>query len=138
MNAAEQRMREVFQFGDNIKKSDVFKSGSSGDHLHHDIQFNLFGPSGTKELHKGRDAYLSFVKNCAELLSDRSDEIVSITGADETMAIVTGNAWRKSKASGEEIRYQWVMLYRVEDSMVTYAADMLDRDAQEFWGRIRG
>ena len=136
MNAAEKRMREVFQFGATIEKSDVFKSGGFGDHLHPEIQFSMFGPSGTKEFQIGRDNYLNFVEKCAALLSDRSDEIVSITSADEEIAIVTANAWRKSKSTGEEIHYQWVMLYRVEDGLVTYAADMLDRDAQEFWGRI--
>ncbi len=29
------------------------------------------------------------------------------------------------------------MLYRVENGMVTYGVDMLDSDAQAFWGRIR-
>jgi hypothetical protein len=69
-------------------------------------------------------------------LAGRDDEIIAITGIDEQCALVHARAWRKSTASGEELRYEWAMLYRVENGLVTYATDMLDADAQAFWGRI--
>ena len=61
-----------------------------------------------------------------------------IVAIDEQCAFVRASAWRKSKATGEEIAYEWAMLYRVEDGLITYGADMLDADAQAFWGRIAG
>jgi hypothetical protein len=105
---------------------------------HPQIEFSLFGETGVKEHGRGRAQYLAFVGRCAAALSARSDEIVSITPIDEQMVVVRARAWRKSAATGAELRYEWVMLFRVEDGLVTYGVDMLDRDAQQFWGRIRG
>ena len=77
------------------------------------------------------------MRSCTEALADRTDEIIAITGIDAERALVHARAWRKGKASGEELQYEWAMLYRVENGMVTYGVDMLDSDAQAFWGRIR-
>jgi len=140
MNQAEELLRAMFRFGD--QTGDVFGTGESGgsrnDYFHPDTCSSLFGPSGTKEMLVGRDAYLAFVARCAAALSDRHDEILAITGIDEQCAFVHARAYRKSKATGEEIRYEWAMLYRVEDGRITYSADMLDADAQAFWGRVLG
>jgi hypothetical protein len=132
MNAAELLLRKVFGFGE--QGGDVF--ADPGAYIHLDARTSLFGPSGGKEAMIGRDAFVDFARRCEEALSGRSDEIIAITGIDEECALVHARAWRKSKASGEELRYEWCMLYRVEKGMVTYAADMLDADAQAFWGRI--
>jgi ketosteroid isomerase-like protein len=138
MNAAEELLRRMFRFGG--EPGDVFELGdpSSGPdaHIHPNAHMSLFGPSGEKELLIGRDAFAEFVRRCAAALADRADEILSINGVDEQCALVHARAWRKSKASGEEIRYEWAMLYRIENGMVTYGTDMLDADAQAFWGRI--
>lgn len=132
MNAAETLLRKVFRFGE--QAGDVFTD--PGADIHPDARINLFGPSGGKETLIGRDAFVDFVRRCTEALAGRSDEIIAITGIDEECALVHARAWRKSKASDEELRYEWAMLYRVENGMVTYATDMLDADAQAFWGRI--
>ena len=139
MNAAEKLLRKVFHFGE--QRFDVFSTAdaSSSDpaaYIHPDACFSLFGPSGKKELLIGRDAFLDFVRRCADALTDRADEIITITGIDEECALVHARAWRKSKASGDELRYEWAMLYRVEEGMVTYGTDMLDSDAQAFWSRV--
>lgn len=78
------------------------------------------------------------MSRCTELLAFRQDEIMTIDGIDEQCAFVRARAWRTSKATGEEIRYEWAMLYRVENGQITYGADMLDTDAQAFWARIAG
>jgi hypothetical protein len=140
VNAAEQLLRTVFRFGE--PAVDVFSTTAESSlnpatYIHADAWFSLFGPSGAKELLVGRDAFLEFVRSCTEALADRTDEIIAITGIDEECALVHASAWRKSKASGEELRYEWTMLYRVENGLVTYGVDMLDSDAQAFWGRIR-
>ena len=132
MNAAETLLRKVFRFGE--QAGDVF--ADPGAHIHPDACVSLFGTSGGKETLIGRNAFVDFAHRCAEALAGRSDEIIAITGIDEECALVHARAWRKSKASGEELRYEWAMLYRVEKGMVTYAIDMLDADAQAFWGRI--
>jgi NAD(P)-dependent dehydrogenase (short-subunit alcohol dehydrogenase family) len=132
LNAAEILLRKIFRLGE--PGGDVF--ADPGAHIHADARISLFGPSGDKETLVGRDAFVKFVHRCAEALAGRSDEIVAIEGIDEECALVHARAWRKSKASGEELHYEWCMLYRVEKGMVTYAADMLDADAQAFWGRI--
>ena len=98
----------------------------------------MFGPSGAKETLTGRQAFLEFVDRCASALSERDDEIISITGIDEQCAFVHARAYRRSKATGEAIRYEWAMLYRVEDGQIVYGSDMLDADAQAFWGRVLG
>jgi ketosteroid isomerase-like protein len=142
MNDAERLLRKVFRFGERAG-GDAFTAvnGDGGDpaaHIHPDAHYSLFGPSGTKEQLCGRAAFLDFVARCSAALSDRSDEILAITGIDEQCALVHARAWRKSAATGEEARYEWAMLYRVEDGLVTYGADMLDADAQAFWGKVLG
>lgn len=134
MNPAEILLRKLFRVGE--QASDVFSSENPLGHIHPNVHFSLFGPSGTKELLIGREAYLEFVSRCGEALADHQDEIVAITGIDQECAFVRARAWRRSKASGEELRYEWAMLYRVENGMITYGTDMLDSDAQLFWGRI--
>lgn len=141
MNEAERLLRRVFGFDSGQAGGDVFASARGGgsrpqQHIHDDAQYALFGPSGGKELLRGRDAFLDFINTCAEALADRSDEILAITSVDQQCAFVHARAYRKSAATGEEIRYEWAMLYRVEDGLITYGSDMLDADAQAFWGRI--
>jgi ketosteroid isomerase-like protein len=140
VNAAEQLLKKVFRFGEpavDVFSTTVASSLDPATYIHPYAQFSLFGPSGTKEVLIGRDAFLEFVRSCTEALADRTDEIIAITGIDDECALVHARAWRKSKASGEELRYEWAMLYRVENGLITYGADMLDSDAQAFWGRIR-
>nr|WP_047166184.1 nuclear transport factor 2 family protein [Sphingomonas sp. Y57] len=142
MNEAEKLLRAVFRFGDGnewdaIATIDRSRS-DSWEHIHPDARYSLFGPSGTKEMLVGRDAFLDFVTRCAAAISERHDEIVTISGIDEQCALVHARAYRRSRATGEEIRYEWAMLYRVEDGRITYGADMLDADAQAFWGRVLG
>lgn len=104
-----------------------------------DVVHSLFGPSGTKEALVGLEAFKAFGARCAGALAGRSDQILAIVPIDEECALVHARAWRKSKASGAEITYEWAMLYRVEDGRITYGADMLDRDAELFWaGVMRG
>ena len=76
------------------------------------------------------------MERCANALEARRDEILTITGIGEECALVHAKAWRKAAATGEEISYQWAMLYRIEGGQITYGSDMLDRDAQEFWRRV--
>jgi ketosteroid isomerase-like protein len=138
VNEAEELLQGLFLA--DPQAGDVFDAAAQrtkpmADYFHPDVRHALFGPSGAKEMLVGRDAFLAFVARCAGLLSDRHDEIISIIGIGDQCALVHARAWRKSKATGEEIRYEWAMLYRVEDGKITYGADMLDRDAQAFWGR---
>lgn len=139
MNQAEHLLRGFFRFGDE-RPLDAFSmaSGSTADIIHPQAQHSLFGPSGNKELLPDRAAFLAFVERCANALEARRDEILTITGIDEECALVHAKAWRKAAATGEEISYQWAMLYRVEGGQITYGSDMLDRDAQEFWRRVLG
>lgn len=141
MNAAVAVLSQQFGFGSDDTPRDAFgnESGGSGEpfaHVHPDARFSMFGPSGIKEMLEGKQAFVDFVSRCAAALADRSDEILAIMPVDEQSAFVHARAWRKSKASGEELRYEWAMLYRVEDGLITYGADMLDADAQAFWGRV--
>lgn len=139
MNQAETLLRRVFRFGED--HFDAMAAGVAGDataHIHPDACHSLFGPSGNKEMLLGKQAFLDFVQQCAGALAERDDQIISIVGVDEQCAFVRARAYRKSKATGEEIRYEWAMLYRVEDGRITYGADMLDADAQAFWGRVLG
>jgi ketosteroid isomerase-like protein len=140
MNAAEALLKKVFRFGE--VGVDVFTTAADApmdpsSYIHPDARFSLFGPSGTKELLVGRAAFLEFVRSCTDALAARSDEIMTIRGFDAECAFVHARAWRKSRVSGEELRYEWAMLYRVQDDMITYGTDMLDADAQAFWGRMR-
>lgn len=136
MNHAEQLLKNLFKFGDD-QELDAFGVTLS-EVIHPEAQHALFGPSGKKELLPDRAAFLAFVERCANALESRSDEVLSITGIDEQCALVHARAWRKAAATGEEIRYEWAMLYRVENGQITYGSDMLDRDAQAFWGRVLG
>jgi ketosteroid isomerase-like protein len=143
MNQAEQLLRRMFRWdGASTGDQDVFPAGDEGEDpsafFHPDCVHSLFGPSGTKETLVGRDTFLAFAAGCAAALSDRTDEVLAITGIDEQCALVHARAFRESKATGEQARYEWAMLYRVEDGRITYGADMLDADAQAFWGRIHG
>jgi ketosteroid isomerase-like protein len=140
MNEAERLLRQIFRFDsewDAIGAVDPVDKDSWA-HIHPDARYSMFGPTGIKEMLVGRDAFVDFVSRCAAAISERSDEIVAITGIDDQCAFVQAHAYRKSRATGEEIRYDWAMLYRVENGQVTYGADMLDADAQTFWGRVLG
>lgn len=140
MNEAEKLLRSVFRFGEGWDAIGAIDrtSGDSWEHIHPEACYSLFGPSGTKEMLVGREAFLDFVARCAAAISDRSDEIIAISGIDEQCALVHARAFRRSRTTGEEIRYEWAMLYRVEDGRITYGADMLDADAQAFWGQVSG
>jgi ketosteroid isomerase-like protein len=137
-NEAVPLLRQVF--GLEGSGQDVFAAAERGEdpfgHIHPDAQYSLFGPTGTKELLMGRAAFAAFVKRCLDALAAHEDEILAITPIDEHGALVHARAYRRSAASGEEIRYEWAMLYRVEDGLITYGTDMLDPDAQAFWGRV--
>jgi ketosteroid isomerase-like protein len=136
MNDAEKLLKKIFRFGE----GPVDAIGGSGmdptTFFHPNVVNSLFGPSGTKELIVGRDAFFEFVGLCTSAVTDRSDEIIAITGIDKECALVHARAKRKSVANGQEIEYEWAMLYRVEDGFITYGADMLDTDAQAFWGNV--
>ena len=137
MNEAVRVLRGVF--GLEGGGQDVFAAAGRGDpfaHIHPDAVHQLFGPSGTKEVLEGREAFIAFVRRCRDALAAHEDEILAITPIDDHCALVHARAFRRSAASGEELRYEWAMLYRVEQGRVTYATDMLDPDAQAFWGRI--
>lgn len=139
MNNAEQLLRKIFNYGDEKEqKFDAFEAGNFADMFHPNVQHSLFGPSGTKEILNGRDSFLAFIQRDSAALAGHSDEILRIIGIDEECALVHARAWRKSAATGEEIIYEWAMLYRIESGQITYGTDMLDSDAQAFWGRIHG
>lgn len=118
--------------------ADVFAvDGDLADPLrlyHDNAVFSLFGPSGTKETLRGKSAIAHFIRAAAAALSAREDEILAITPVDHNCAFVHASAYRQSAANGEEIRYEWAMFFRVEDGLITYGTDMLDPDAQAFWG----
>ena len=135
MNEAEALLRKLFRFGVGVSDA-IGHAPTLAACIHPDARHALFGPSGVKEELVGREAFLAFVGRCAAALVERRDEILDIVGVDEQCAFVRARAWRKSAASGEEIAYEWAMLYRVEDGQITYGADMLDADAQAFWGRV--
>ncbi|SCW49717.1 hypothetical protein SAMN02927924_00935 [Sphingobium faniae] len=142
MNDAVSVIKRMFGINDiGEKNPDVFPDTTDGGHsptsyFHPEVVHSLFGPTGTKETLVGRDAFLTFAQRCSEALSERQDEIIAITGIDEQCAFVHARAYRKSAASGQSINYEWAMLYRVENSLITYGADMLDADAQAFWGSV--
>ncbi|MDO7836684.1 nuclear transport factor 2 family protein [Sphingobium sp. HBC34] len=142
-NAAVAMLSLQFGFGTGDWPCDAFDNqadagGAPFSNIHPDARFSMFGPSGRKEMLEGKQAFVDFVGRCAAALADRTDEIVAIMPIDEEGAFVHGRAWRKSRATGEELRYEWAMLYRVENGLITYGADMLDADAQAFWGRVLG
>lgn len=141
-NDAVKLLTRMFGFtADGRQHPDVFLSGSKaglpGGLFHPDVVHSLFGPSGTKETLVGREAFLRFAASCAEALEERHDEIIAITGIDRECAFVQARAYRRSAANGEAIHYEWAMLYRVEQELITYGADMLDAAAQAFWARVR-
>jgi ketosteroid isomerase-like protein len=139
MNEAERVLRAQFHFGSTgLGPIDaIAEAGSSFiDQVHPDIQLSLFGPGGDKQIIHGKAGYKAFMTRCLSVIASRSDEIISIDGAGQEMAIVRAKAYRKSAVNGEEIHYEWVMLYRVENGLVTFAADMLDRAAVDFWTRV--
>lgn len=141
MNEAEPLLRRMFGLdaagtGDGRDVFPAAGTGAAESPFHPEVVHSLFGPSGTKETLVGRDAFLTFARRCADALAERRDEIVAITPVDRQCAFVHARAYRRSRANGEEIRYEWAMLYRVEGGRITYGADMLDVAAQEFWGRV--
>ena len=138
MNEAEKVLRKMFRFGEGAIDAIGLNEGSDGPGppIHPEARHSLFGPSGLKEYLVGRDAFLAFANRCAAALSARRDEILEIVGIDDQCAFVRARAWRKAAATGEEITYEWAMLYRVEDGLITYGADMLDADAQAFWASV--
>lgn len=143
MNEAEALLRDMFKVKAGSCSSDVFNAaaelgGDFYDRHHPEVEFALFGPSGRKEVLRGREAFLNFVGQCAAALADRHDEIFDVTGFGKQCAFVRAKAYRKSLATGAEINYDWAMLYRVEDGVTTYGTDMLDNAAQQFWARVRG
>lgn len=143
MNEAVPLLKRMFGVSDGGgRHPDVFPIGGEGRaspaaYFHPDVVHSLFGPTGTKETLVGRDAFLAFARSCAEALAERRDEIVAITGIDRECAFVHARAYRKSAANGEVIHYEWAMLYRVEQGLITYGADMLDAAAQAFCSRVR-
>ena len=125
MNDAVKLLTRMFSFtAVGRQHPDVFPVGEQGrpspaDYFHPDVVHSLFGPSGTKETLVGRDAFLRFAASCAEALEERHDEIIAITGIDRECAFVQARAYRRSAANGEAIHYEWAMLYRVEQGLIT-------------------
>lgn len=136
MNEAEKLLARMFPAaaGRDIFSSDALAGES--DFFAPDVIHSLFGPSGTKELLVGRSAFFDFVQRCAGSLAERRDEILMIRGIDRECAFVHARAYRRSLVNGEAIEYEWAMLYRVENDLITYGADMLDKRAQAFWSRV--
>jgi ketosteroid isomerase-like protein len=138
-NTAAQLIRESYGLTENSGSAiNPFEQGQRVVEIHPDIEFSLFGLSGTKETGRGADAYYGFISSCLAAIADRSDEILDVMAIDDQCVFVRAQAWRKSAATGEELHYQWSTLMRIEDGMLVHVTDMLDRDAQEFWGRIAG
>ena len=136
MNDAEKLLRKMFNFGGGSIDAIGGSAMDPTTYFHPNVINSLFGPSGTKELIVGRDAFFEFCSLCASAATDRSDEIIAITGIDKECALVHARAKRMSVANGQQIEYEWAMLYRVENGLITYGADMLDTDAQAFWGNV--
>ena len=143
MNDAVKLLTRMFGFTEGSRQHpDVFPVGegdrpSPAEYFHPDVVHSLFGPNGMKETLVGRDAFLRFAASCALALAERRDEIIAITAIDRECAFVHARAYRRSAANGEAIHYEWAMLYRVEQGLITHGADMLDAAAQAFWARIR-
>ena len=139
MNAAEKLVRALYGLdagaGDLVNPFDQTRKS---DYVHPDVEFSLYGMTGTKEVGRGRDAYLAFTSNCLAALSDRSDEFLDVVSIDEQCVFVRARASRKSASTGVEAHYEWATLTRVEDGRITSVTDMLDRDAQVFWGQVAG
>ena len=138
MTEAERLLRAMFG-GVHERQGAFAVDGDEADpmrYYHENAVYSLFGPSGTKETLKGKHAIAQFIRTCGEALAAHEDEILAITPVDQHCAFVHARAFRKSAVSGEEIRYEWAMLFRVEQGLITYGADMLDPDAQAFWGRV--
>jgi len=137
MNPAEALLRETFgAAGGAALGEDARKAREA--RYHPDVRYDLFGPTGTRETHQGREAVFAFMARAGAALDGHSDEVLDIRGIDEDCAMVHARAWRRSKATGEELTYEWAMLYRVKDGQILYGADMLSEAAQAFWGRIEG
>jgi hypothetical protein len=136
VNDAEKLLRRVFKFREGAVDAIGGPGMDPATYFHPHVIHSLFGPSGTKEQIVGRDALFTFVGLCASAVTERSDEVIAITGIDKECALVHARAKRKSIANGQEIAYEWAMLYRVENGLITYGADMLDTDAQAFWGNV--
>lgn len=135
MNEAEKLLVRMFP---KAGKRDIFvtnEAGGGDGFFAPDVVHSLFGPSGTKELLVGRDAFFDFVRRCDGALAERRDEVLEVRGVDSQCAFVHARAYRRSRANGEDIDYEWAMLYRIENGLITYGADMLDTRAQLFWGR---
>jgi ketosteroid isomerase-like protein len=135
VNEAEKLLRRMFNYpqGGNVSETNTDPAAL----IHPNAQYSLFGLTGTKELLQGRDAILAFTTRCVATLDAHRDEILAITGIDEQCALVHARAFRRSKSTGEEVSYEWAMLFRVEQGRITYGTDMLDADAQAFWGRVQ-
>jgi len=139
MNDAVQILRQMFHFGEPGKFDAIGSSSSEGgtlDRVHPDIVFSAYDIHGVRRHGVGRQAFADFVAECAAAVSERRDEIISIDGAGDQMGIVRARAFRRSAASGETLNYEWIMVFRIENGLITVAADMLDRKAADYWGRI--
>lgn len=140
MTEAERHVRQMLGLGEQLVNAFAAADGHDRANFatfHPQVVHSLFGPSGTKEMLVGKEAFAAFVSRCRNALADYSDEILLVRAIDEQCVFVHARAYRKSAASQEEITYEWAMLYRVEDGLITYGADMLDADAQAFWGRVQ-
>jgi ketosteroid isomerase-like protein len=139
MNDAVKQLIKMFHFGEPGEFDAIGSSGGDAgafDHIHPDIVFSAYDIHGVRRHDAGLDAFKKFVAECDAAVSERRDEIISIDGAGDEMGIVRARAFRRSAASGETCEYEWVMAFRIENGLVTVAADMLDRAAADFWGRI--
>ena len=102
--------------------------------LHPDLVYRGWGHEGWVDI-RGRDAFLEFCRDGLEAISDASESLITIVPAGKDMALVVSGAYRTFKYLNESTYYEYAMLVRVENGVITYACDMLDREAADHWVR---
>lgn len=93
-------------------------------------QFGRFRKFGS------RDEFLGMVMEVMALNDEFSNDLVDAYAVGDSLVIAHFRAHRRSRASGEVLDTDYVMVLRIEDGAVTHGVDLIDGDAAAYFGRL--
>ncbi|WP_322750311.1 MULTISPECIES: nuclear transport factor 2 family protein [unclassified Frankia] len=114
-----------------------YLEGSYNSAIHPDIEYYGHGPRGEIEIMIGKESHDNVNRICRRYMDEGAsdDELVGCWPAGEEMVVTHIRLRRRATVTGEVASYDCVVLYRVEDGMITKGVDLVDKKCEEFWAR---
>ena len=95
-------------------------------------QFGRFREFGS------RDEFFGMAIEAMALNDEFSNDLVDAYAVGDSLVMAHFRAHRRSRASGEVLDTDYVMVLRIDGGIVTHGVDLIDGDATAYFSRLAG